>query len=96
MAKFYDHPQTGRLHFQAPAGGTGGGATSEWDAPATEADIRDNPREHSRYLKEKRDAVSARDAQAQAIEKAAQEKAQAIVAQAEVAAAAAIEASTKE
>ena len=54
MARFYHHPKTSMLHFQAIAGGHGGGATSEFDAPATEADIRNFPSEHARYMEGKR------------------------------------------
>lgn len=44
-AAFYEHAN-GSLHFRAPAGGGG----SEWDAPATQADIKANPDAYERYL----------------------------------------------
>jgi len=58
MARFYDHP-TGKLHFAAMAGGHGGGATSEYDAPATSADIAAHPQAHGRYICEKAAAQKA-------------------------------------
>jgi len=58
MARFYDHP-TGKLHFAAMAGGHGGGATSEYDAPATSADIAAHPQAHGRYIREKAAAQKA-------------------------------------
>ena len=57
-AAFYDHPVTGKLHIRAPAGGGG----SEFDGPATEADIRNHAEAHQRYLAEKH---AARDHAAQ-------------------------------
>jgi len=53
MAEFFDHPETGKLHFRSAAGGTGGGSTSVFEAPATPADIAAHPREHARYLRAK-------------------------------------------
>ena len=56
MARFYDHPD-GTVHFSAPAGGTGGGVTSEYDGPAKSADMAAYPKEHKRFLDAKRAAA---------------------------------------
>lgn len=65
MAKFYDHAETGKLHFSSVAGGTGGGVTSIFDAPATAADIASHPREHGLYVKAKREAAAQAEAEAE-------------------------------
>jgi hypothetical protein len=52
MAQFYD--RDGRLYFKAAAGGLGGGATAEWDGPATEDQIKDYSLEYAAYLKSKK------------------------------------------
>lgn len=76
MARFYDHPQTGKLHFAALAGGHGGGATSEFDAPATKEDIRNHANAHAQYLSEKRAAEAEAKAQASEVEQHAALKAE--------------------
>ncbi len=53
MAEFYDHPHTGKLHFRALAGGHGGGATSEFDAPARPEDIAAFHNAHAAYVRKK-------------------------------------------
>lgn len=53
MAEFYDHPETGILWIRAAAGGTGGGSTSVYEAPATLDDVNSNPRAHAKYLQGK-------------------------------------------
>lgn len=58
MSKFYDHPTTGKLHFSSIGGGWGGGASSEYDGIALQADIDAHPREYALYQKSKRDAAA--------------------------------------
>lgn len=53
MAEFYHHPETGVLHLRAAAGGTGGGATSVYDAPARKEDFAAHPKAHAAYLRKK-------------------------------------------
>ena len=69
MAEFFDHPQTGVLHFRAMAGGYGGGATSFYEAPATPSDIKAYPQDHARYVVAKNKAA----AEAMKSEKVAEE-----------------------
>lgn len=66
MARFYDHPVTGKLHFSSPAGGAGGGITSVFDAPATPADLAAYPLQHARYMNDKRAAAEKVEADAAA------------------------------
>lgn len=59
MSEFYDHPETGKLHLRAAAGGTGGGATSVYDAPARKEDFAIHPQAHAAYLRRKHAAAAA-------------------------------------
>jgi hypothetical protein len=52
MIRFYDHPHSGKLYFRADAGG-GMHATSEYDAPATAADIKQHAEAYDQYVKAK-------------------------------------------
>jgi hypothetical protein len=90
MAEFFDHPETGKLHFRSVAGGTGGGATSVYEAPATKADMAAHPGAHARYLIAKRQAAEKANA---AAVKAAETKAE--VAQIEASAKALAETQTE-
>lgn len=47
---FYNHPQTGVLHFHASAGG-GDGSSSIFDAPATTQQIDQYGLEYKQYLR---------------------------------------------
>lgn len=69
MPMFYDHPKTGKLHFSAAAGGYGGGATSFYDAPATEADIKAHHGPYGTYLVAKRKAEAEASEKAEVVEK---------------------------
>ena len=52
MIRFYDHPKTGTLYLRADAGG-GMHATSEYDAPATQADIKQHAEAYAEYQRAK-------------------------------------------
>lgn len=66
---FYDHPETGRLHFRCTAGGHGGGKTGVFDGIATPEDIREYPDHYHEYQRAKRAAaVTAEEAALKAAE----------------------------
>ncbi len=60
MAEFYEHPETGKLHFR----GTAGGGNSTYDGVATESDMRNYPEAHAHHVASKERAKADVDAMA--------------------------------